>query len=120
MGSIYEKRPWLNSYPDWFSHDIEMTGATALDDFINSANSRPEAPAIYYFDHVISYGEVNQLSDSLAVAFQDFGLENGDRIVLHLQNIPQFLITVYAAWKIGMVVVPLNPMCKESRTLIFL
>ncbi len=115
MGSIYEKKPWLDSYPDWFSHTLELTTATARDDFIGTANSRPDAPAIYYFDHVISYGEVNRLSDFLAAAFQDFGLEIGDRIILHLQNIPQFLIAVYAAWKVGLIVVPLNPMYKEHE-----
>ena len=115
MGSIYEKRPWLSSYPDWVSHDLEITSATARDDFIKTAHSTPDAPAICYFDNVISYGEVNRLSDSLAVAFQDFGLEKGDRIILHLQNIPQFLMAVYAAWKVGLVVVPLNPMYKEHE-----
>ncbi len=115
MESIYEKRPWLSSYPDWVSHDLDIASATARDDFIKTACSRPDAPAIYYFDHVISYGEVNRLSDSLAVAFKDFGLENGDRIILHLQNIPQFLIATYAAWKVGLIVVPLNPMYKEHE-----
>ncbi|MHB8205589.1 MAG: AMP-binding protein, partial [Desulfomonilaceae bacterium] len=115
MESIYEKKPWLSSYPNWVSHDLDIVSATARDDFIKTACSRPDAPAIYYFDHAISYGEVNRLSDSLAVAFQDFGLENGDRIILHLQNIPQFLISVYAAWKVGLIVVPLNPMYKEHE-----
>ncbi len=115
MESIYEKRPWLNSYPDWVSDSLEIGSATARDDFFRTARSRPDAPAIYYFDHMISYGEVNRLSDSLAVAFRDLGLENGDRIILHLQNIPQFLISVYAAWKVGLIVVPLNPMYKEHE-----
>lgn len=115
MRSVYEKRPWLSSYPDWVSHDLEITSATARDDFIRTACSRPDAPAVYYFDHVISYGEINRLSDVLAVAFLDFDLETGDRIILHLQNIPQFLIATYAAWKLGLIVVPLNPMYKEQE-----
>ncbi len=115
MGSIYEKRPWLSSYPDWISHDFEITSATAIDDFTKTASSRPDAPAVYYFDHVISYGAINRLSDVLAAAFLDFGLETGDRIILHLQNIPQFLIATYAAWKLGLIVVPLNPMYKERE-----
>ena len=115
MQSIYEKRPWLSSYPDWVSHDLEITSATAIDDFIKSACSRPDAPAVYYFDHVISYGAINRLSDSLAAAFQNFGLETGDRIIVDLQNVPQFLVAIYAAWKLGIIVVPLNPMYKEQE-----
>ncbi|MGC8659694.1 MAG: class I adenylate-forming enzyme family protein [Desulfomonilaceae bacterium] len=115
MGSIYEKKPWLNFYPEWFDRNLEVTLATARDDFLKTVGSRPDAPAIYYFDHVISYGELNQLSDALAAGFRDLGLEEGDRIVLHLQNIPQFLIATYAAWKVGLIVVPLNPMYKEHE-----
>jgi long-chain acyl-CoA synthetase len=47
------------------------------------------------------------------------GLRAGDRIILDLQNIPQFLIAVYAAWKIGVIVVPVNPMYKEKELTYF-
>jgi long-chain acyl-CoA synthetase len=115
MDSVYEKRPWLKSYPEWAPHDLEISEKTALDDFRVSAVSRPEAPAVYYFDHVISYGEIDRLSNSLAAAFYDLDLSKGDRIMLVLQNVPQFLVATYAAWKIGAMVVPLNPMYKENE-----
>jgi len=88
---------------------------TAIEDFLNTANSRPEEPAIYYFDKPIHYGAVDRWSDSLAAAFHDMGIRTGDRIILVLQNVPQFLISVYAAWKIGAIVVPLNPMYREKE-----
>ena len=115
MASIYEDRPWLSSYPDWVSHNLETGSATAIGDFVNTAKARPDAPAVYYFDHPISYGEIHCLSDALAAAFHDFGLRAGDRIIVDLQNIPQFLIAAYAAWKLGMIVVPVNPMYKERE-----
>ena len=34
----------------------------------------------------------------------------GDRVALQLQNMPQFLIALEAAWKAGAAVVPVNPM----------
>jgi long-chain acyl-CoA synthetase len=34
---------------------------------------------------------------------------------MHLQNIPQVLVTVVAAWKIGAVIVPCNPMLRERE-----
>ncbi len=119
MDSIYEKRPWLNNYPEWLPHDLEITHDTALDDFRASAARRPEAPAVCYFDHEISYGEIDRLSNSLAAAFYDLGLKKGDRILLVLQNVPQFLIATYAAWKLGAIVVPLNPMYKEKELTYF-
>ena len=119
MESIYENRPWLRNYPEGVAPDLEITPDTAINDFRRSAGDRPKAPAVYYFDHVITYGELGQLSDSLAAAFQAFGLEKGDRILLDLQNVPQFLVATYAAWKVGAIVVPVNPMYKESELIYF-
>ncbi|UCF85324.1 MAG: AMP-binding protein [Desulfobacteraceae bacterium] len=115
MDSIYEKRPWLKNYPEWVPHDLEITSDTALGDFINSADRRPEYPSVYYFDQALSYGKIDRLSDGLAAAFNDFGLKKGDRIIVDLQNVPQFLCATYAAWKLGAIVVPLNPMYKEKE-----
>lgn len=119
MDSIYEKRPWLKNYPDGVPQDLEITSDTAINDFRRSAAGRPEAPAVYYFDHVITYGEIDRLSDSLAAAFDAFGIKKGDRIVLDLQNVPQFLVAAYATWKVGAIVVPVNPMYKENELTYF-
>ena len=115
MDSIYQQRPWLNSYPQWVPHDLSIGSDTPIGDFLKSAASQPDAPAIYYFDCPICYRDVDRWSDSLAAAFYRMGLRAGDRIIVDLQNIPQFLIAVYAAWKIGIIVVPLNPMYKEEE-----
>ena len=119
MNSFYEKRPWLKIYPDSVPHDLGIEGDTAIGDFLNSAQRRPDHPAAYYFDHTISYGEIDRFSNDLAAAFHDLGLSKGDRIVIDLQNVPQFLVATYAAWKLGAIVVPLNPMYKEKELTYF-
>jgi len=119
MSSIYEKRPWLKNYPDWVPYDLQIGDSTAIGDFMASADQKPDAPAVHYFDHTISYGEIDRLSNSLAAALENFGVAKGDRIILVLQNVPQFLISTYAAWKIGAIVVPLNPMYKENELSFF-
>jgi long-chain acyl-CoA synthetase len=115
MGSPYEKRVWLKNYPEWVPHDLAITPRTALDDFRASATGSPHAPAVFYFDTVISYGEIDRQSNALAAAFQDLGLKKGDRIIVDLQNVPQFLIATYATWKLGAIAVPVNPMYKENE-----
>ena len=119
MESVYEKRPWLKNYPEWAPGDLKITGDTAIGDFEKSAARVPDQPAVYYFDRVMSYGEIDRLSNQLAAAFQDMGIEKGDRIVIDLQNVPQFPIAAYAAWKIGAIAVPLNPMYKEKELTYF-
>lgn len=115
MKSVYEKRPWLKNYPEWVPHDLDLSGNTAIGDFRRSASRNPEAPAVYYFTTTLSYRLIDESSDALAAAFHDFGLQKGDRIVVDLQNVPQFLIATYAAWKLGVIVVPVNPMYKEQE-----
>jgi long-chain acyl-CoA synthetase len=119
MESIYEKRPWLKNYPERVPHDLEPRSDTAIRHFQESAARVPERPAVYYFDRVISYGEIDRLSNSLAAAFHDLGIKREDRVIVDLQNIPQFLIATYGAWKLGAVAVPLNPMYKEKELMYF-
>jgi long-chain acyl-CoA synthetase len=119
MDLIYEKRPWLKNYPAHVPHDLNIGSQTALEDFKNSATHRPDAPAVLYFDHIISYGDIELLSNNLAAALSDIGLGKGDRMIVNLQNVPQFLIAVYAAWKLAAIAVPLNPMYKETELAYF-
>ena len=63
----------------------------------------------------ITVGEIDAMSDALAVALQRRGVEPGDRVAMYLQNMPQVLITVLAAWKCGAVIVPCNPMLRERE-----
>ncbi|MGC8907597.1 MAG: class I adenylate-forming enzyme family protein [Desulfomonilaceae bacterium] len=119
MASLYESRPWLKSYPHWAPGDLEIGSATAIGDFLCTAASKPDQPAIYYFDTSITYGALDHWSDSLAAAFANMGLQSGDRVLVDLQNVPQFLITVYAAWKLGAIVTPVNPMYKEKELTYF-
>lgn len=115
MGSVYEARPWLKNYPAEVPSDLDIGNWTAIGDFLNSATQYANKPAVYYFDHVIPYKLINEFSDSLALAYQGLGLKKDDRVVVDLQNVPQFLIATYAAWKLGAIVVPLNPMYKEKE-----
>jgi long-chain acyl-CoA synthetase len=119
VDSIYEKRPWLKNYPEWVPHDIEIHNATAIGDVMASASQKPDAPAVHYFDETLSYADIDRLSNNFAAALEHFGVVKGDRVILVLQNIPQFLISTYAAWKIGAIVVPLNPMYKEQELAYF-
>lgn len=119
MSSVYEERPWLKNYSPWVPKELPITDYTALGDFKTSVSRRPDAPAVYYFDFPISYGEIDRLSNSLAAALSGFGIGKGDRIILDFQNVPQFLVATYAAWKVGAIVVPVNPMYKEKELTYF-
>jgi len=85
---------------------------TALDLFHSVT---PAAPAVFYFDATLTYGDVELMSSRLAAYFQTNGVVAGDRVAIILQNTPQFVIATVAAWKAGAVVVSLNPMYRTPE-----
>ena len=72
-------------------------------------------PFLYYFDTPVTGAAVDADSDALAAALAARGLGRGDRLALFLQNVPQFVIALLAAWKLGAIAVPVNPMLKERE-----
>ncbi len=84
----------------------DMTVAGALS---NRATADPEAPYILFEDDVMTYGQLDERAEALAAYMANLGLEAGDRIALVLPACPEFVVTLFAAAKLGAVVVPLNP-----------
>src|SRR5262249_38863149 len=54
-------------------------------------------------------------SDACAAALQSLGVVSGERVALVLPNCPQFVIVELAAWKLGAVLAPLNPLYTEAE-----
>ncbi len=74
-----------------------------------------DRPFLYYFDTPVTAATVESESDALAAAFAVRGIGRGDRIALFLQNVPQFAVGLLAAWKLGAIAVPVNPMLKDRE-----
>jgi long-chain acyl-CoA synthetase len=83
--------------------------------FQHAVRERSQHPAIYYFDEAINYGDVDRISDALAVALVAQGVKRGDRVAMYCQNIPQFIIGQYGIWKAGATMVLCNPMFKRRE-----
>lgn len=62
-----------------------------------------------------SYTDLSRMSGSLAVAFNTRGLSPGDRVVLYLDSSPEYLISYFAAWRAGLVVVPTNIVYRKDE-----
>ncbi|CZS89444.1 related to acyl-CoA synthetases (AMP-forming)/AMP-acid ligases II [Rhynchosporium graminicola] len=57
----------------------------------------------------LTYLELDQESDALALGILDLGIRNGDRVAISLGNCVPYAVISYACFKIGAIVVPLNP-----------
>ena len=74
----------------------------------DAAERDPGGPALLWGDEVVSYAQANARSNSLAGALRRSGLGLGDRVGVLMPNCPQLLESMFATWKAGGCVVPLN------------
>lgn len=56
----------------------------------------------------LTWGEVHRRSSQLAGALAARGLGLGDRLALAMRNVPEFVLGVLAAWKLGAVPIPVR------------
>ncbi|MBL8344754.1 MAG: long-chain fatty acid--CoA ligase [Rubrivivax sp.] len=75
-----------------------------------SARRYPDKSAYVFFGRVLTFGELHAQAEALAGWLQAKGLARGDRVLLFLQNCPQFVVAFYAVQRLDAVVVPVNPM----------
>jgi long-chain acyl-CoA synthetase len=80
-----------------------------------TARSSPDRPVTLFAGSQMSYRELDELSDRLAIALLEGGASPGTPIALQLPNIPQFLIAYFGILKAGCVVVPLNVLLKARE-----
>jgi long-chain acyl-CoA synthetase len=107
--------PWARFYPAGVTPDLVGSYATMLDAWNEHVLVRPDAPAVHYFDATLTFAEVDSTAGALASALQQHGLERGGRVAIFLQNDPQWLVTMLAAWKIGAIPVAVNPMLRTKE-----
>jgi fatty-acyl-CoA synthase len=76
-----------------------------------SSERYPDKPAVIFYDTPLSYAELKHDVERVAGFLQqECGVKQGDRVLLYMQNSPQFIIAYYAILRANAVVVPVNPM----------
>ncbi len=82
---------------------------------IDRAKIQPKKVYIHFQEAKITYGEANRLTNKIASALQLKGIEKGDRVAIMLENSPEFVFTLFAAFKCGAMVVPVNTFLKRDE-----
>jgi len=70
----------------------------------------PENPAVIYDGKHISYQDLDRFVEALAQHLQKLGVRKGDKVAIMLANCPEFIISYFAALRLGAVAVTLNVM----------
>jgi len=76
-----------------------------------SARRYPNKPYLVFYDTPVSFSAFADEAQRVAGFLeQECGVRTGDRVLLLMQNSPQFIIGYYGILRANAVVVPLNPM----------
>jgi len=101
----------FSSWPSGMPQHLSVPETSVFTNLEISARRYPEQPAIIFYDSVLSYRQLLAEVEALAGYLQQVcGVQRGDRVLLDMQNSPQFVIAYYAILRADAMVVPVNPM----------
>jgi len=113
--SIYEKRPWLKTYPTGVPADIHVPEISVNQAFDQATDKWRNRTALKFYGRKISFKDLRDKVDRLATALADLGIGKGDRVALLLLNCPEHVYAFYALLKVGAVITPVSPVYVSSE-----
>lgn len=94
---------------------IEIPDVSLYTLFEEAAKVDPDRIAFSFLTAKISWRDTLAECEALARGLEEMGVERGDRVILDLQNSPQFVLAYFAILRIDAVVVPVNPMYRQDE-----
>jgi fatty-acyl-CoA synthase len=88
---------------------------TTIGDLIDRAAATTTADALVFPDESISYPELAQRTARLAQSLYALGVRSGDKVGILMHNCMDFAVTLFAASKLGAVIVPINGRFKSHE-----
>ncbi|MBM3396885.1 MAG: AMP-binding protein, partial [Betaproteobacteria bacterium] len=99
------------AWPPHLPRRLEYPKRTLFANLEESARRHPDKALVVYYDSVLSYGQALREVEALAgFLTRRCGVTRRQRVLLYMQNAPQFIIAYYAILRADAVVVPVNPM----------
>jgi long-chain acyl-CoA synthetase len=114
---MMSQKPWIENYPLGVPKNINADRYESLPAmFLESKNKYADRPAYENMGKVISFAELDELSNNFASYLQNvLKLVPGDKIAIQLPNVLQNPVAMHGALKAGLVVVNTNPLYTPSE-----
>ena len=101
----------LAHWPDQVPRHLDVPATHLYANVERAAAQHPDKPYFIFYDTPLSYGQFHVETERLAGYLQQVcGVRKGDRVLLYMQNSPQYALAYYAILRADAVVVPVNPM----------
>jgi fatty-acyl-CoA synthase len=113
MSKLEEKMqpPHYRFWPKNLPKDLSFPQTSLFYNLEVSAARYPDKPAVIFYDTPLGYAQLHSQALVLTGYLQQrCGVKRGDRVLLFMQNCPQFFVGFYAILRADAMVVPVNPM----------
>jgi fatty-acyl-CoA synthase len=110
-----DTRPHAAAWPARLPHSLVLPETTLWFNLEVTARRYPDKAAYVFFGQPLTFSQLHQHALALAGWLQQQGVRQGDRVLLFMQNCPQFVAAFYAVQRAGAVVVPVNPMNRAEE-----
>ena len=104
------EKPWLAHYDKGVPQTVDIPNKPLFHFLEESARKYPDRACTIFKGAVITYKEMNELTDRVAAALVDMGVKKGNRVGIFMPNTPQFVMAYYGILKAGGSVVATNPL----------
>ncbi len=101
--------PWSKYYKE-NEMNFKIPNISIYDQVKISTYRYPDKLAIEYMNKKITYQELLNNIDHLAICFANYGIKKGDIVTICLPNVPEALISLYALNKIGAIANMTHPL----------
>jgi long-chain acyl-CoA synthetase len=107
---LAQERPWLAHYDSGVPAHIDYPTVPLFWFLEEAARKYPDRPCTIFKGAVITFREMDRLTDQVAGALAGLGVKKGDRVGIFMPNTPQFVMAYFGILKAGGVVVATNPL----------
>lgn len=108
-------RPHHAHWPQRLPRELLIPETTLWFNSEVSAARYPHKPLYRFFGRELTFAEFRRQAESVAGWLRSVGVGKGDRVVLLMQNCPQYGIASYGILRADAVVVPVNPMNRAGE-----
>jgi len=110
-----DPRPWHSAYDPGVPPALDYEELTLTDALRRAGRRWSDAPAVVLAGHVTRYARLLSQVEALAAHLRASGLQPGERVAVHLPNLPQTVVAFHGILAAGGAAVMTNPLYSDDE-----
>jgi fatty-acyl-CoA synthase len=115
VSNVPADRPHFKHWPQRLPRELVVPETSLWVNLDVAARRYPDKALYRFCGRDLSFSQAREQADAVAGWLQSVGVQAGDRVLLYMQNCPQFAVAYYGILRADAVVVPVNPMNRADE-----